>query len=530
MNAPRLLGMETEYALARHEPLPAWSPSRVADALIPVLQVSGHPWLPDEHGGRGAFLASGARFYIDRGSHPEYATPECDNPWDVVGHARAGELLLLELLVLADQVTPSAPGTVVLRSAVDYGRRGATWGCHESYLHRADPMILPDQLVPHLVSRVVFAGAGGFKPVGPGLEFTLSPRAWMLTHDVSPHTTGDRGIYHTKDETLSGAGWHRMHVIAGESLCSDLASVLKLGTTALVLAAVEAGRRPGHEVRLAAPLEALRLYASDPACQGRAPLRDGRRISALAIQRLYLGHVESCLGDTRLPEWAPDLCSAWRRVLDGLERGDREILRALDWPLKLEIYREHARRLGFDWERLPAWTSAMHSLERAAVRVTRDGDTWRTARLGHPFIWRELRRLSPVLHRAGFAWSDTESFARLRHQLLEADLRFGQVGPHGIYQQLAARGLLPPGAGRAIPDPRGLVDQPPPGRARVRGETVRTVWQRGEAHRYRAGWSSVTEVATGRVLDLSDPHGAAASWVGPAEVAAMVAQVAAAGR
>ena len=79
------------------------------------------------------------------------------------------------------------------------------------------------RLVPHLASRLVYTGAGGFNSRSPGLEFTLSPRVAHLVANVSDSSTRSRGLFHTKDESLSPDGYHRLHVLSSESLCSELA-------------------------------------------------------------------------------------------------------------------------------------------------------------------------------------------------------------------------------------------------------------------------------------------------------------------
>src|SRR5207249_4593714 len=126
---------------------------------------------------------------------------------------------------------------------------------HESYLHRGDPCVCPKQIVPHLASRLIYSGAGGFDPRSLGLDFSLSPRVSHLFNVKSSESTKDRGIFHTKDEPLSEKGFHRLHVICGESLSSRLASFLKVGTTALVVAMIEAGLQPGDDVELRSPID-----------------------------------------------------------------------------------------------------------------------------------------------------------------------------------------------------------------------------------------------------------------------------------
>ncbi len=510
-----LFGMETEYAIGQGRPRPAWDLPRVARVLLDAVRSGRHPYLPDGNGGMGVFLANGARLYLDCGCHPEFATPECDDPWQVVGYARAGDLLLEELLRDARHATPMAEAAVLFRSSVDYSRVGATWGCHESYLHACDPRILPDHMTPHLVSRMIYAGAGGFHPMAPGLEFTLSPRAWLLSTATAGGSTSQRGIFHLKDEPLAGHPWHRMHVISGESLCSPRAGVLKVGTTALVLAIVDAGWRSG--VQLASSVEALRTIAADPTCRATVRLADGRRVSAVEVQRYYLRQVEDFHRRGRLPEWAGVLCAMWRETLDAIERGDWTRLRDLDWVLKLELYRDRARRHGCDWDSLRPWSRVMRRLERAALRLFIEPGPARADVLAeHPGFHRALDRLSPLMRAAGVAWSDARTLFRLRHELLEADLRFGQLGSEGVFNELARLGHVSLDAGRQLEDPRWLMDRPPPrGRARVRGEAVRALWSQGDVVGYRAEWSGISELGTFRHLDLRDPFCERAEWSVP---------------
>src|SRR5262249_19171785 len=149
---------------------------------------------------------------------------------------------------------PGVAQVVLARSNVCYATWN-TWGCHESYGHRALPASLPPQIIPHLVSRITFTGAGGFNSLSPGLEFLLSPRVAHLDTAVSDYSTHSRGIFHTKDETLTTTGQHRLHIICGESLCSQTALWLKVGTTALVMALIDGGVKPGEGVQLPDPVQ-----------------------------------------------------------------------------------------------------------------------------------------------------------------------------------------------------------------------------------------------------------------------------------
>ena len=163
------------------------------------------------------------------------------DPWSVVRYIQAGHQIIADLAQAVESERP--PGTEVMcfRCNVDYGGLRTTWGSHESYLHRMSPAALQSQIVPHLVSRIIYTGAGGFNPLSSGLEFTLSPRVAHINRVASADSTSDRGIFHTKNEPLSRDGYNRLHIICGESLCSETAMFLKAGTTALIVAMADAG-------------------------------------------------------------------------------------------------------------------------------------------------------------------------------------------------------------------------------------------------------------------------------------------------
>ena len=237
----RLFGVETEYGLS----------------IIPVAGATGdtdratrefvelarkYPHLPG-HRSSGIFLGNGGRFYIDCGAHPEMATPECANPWDACRYVLAGEQMLQSIAEEFTRRDRRTAQTLLSKGNVDYGTH-ATWGCHESYMHHGvDQNTLSRHVIPHLVSRVVVCGAGGFDSHSPGLDFLISPRVAHLQTVVSGESTSARGIFHTRDEPLCGKGFRRMHVLCGESLCGEAGTWLKVGTTALVVALIEAGDR-----------------------------------------------------------------------------------------------------------------------------------------------------------------------------------------------------------------------------------------------------------------------------------------------
>ncbi len=334
-------GTETEYAATafdgRGELMP---PDVVAVALTRRAEMRPHV----DGAESGVFFPNGARFYID-GSHPEYATAEAFDVGAAVCHALAGDRLLIQLA----QEVADADGirAVVRKGSVDYADTPVTWGNHENYLCHVSPDEWRPRLIPHLVSRIIFTGSGGFDPYDTQrLRFVLSPRA-LFTRQAVALATVDGGLTLVDERRQPLCeGFHRLHIICGDALRSDLASFLRLGTTALVVALIEEGLDEHDAVALADPLEALQIVAGDVSLQHRLRLVDGRSASALDIQRHYLRRARANLGT--LPEWAEAVCDRWQETLDLLARGTAHVSDRLDWAIKLSMYRDRATKFGLE--------------------------------------------------------------------------------------------------------------------------------------------------------------------------------------
>ena len=301
-------GAQTEYAVTAMKDGAAVDREAVLHAMMEAARAR-LVHLPDLSSG-GMFLENGSRVYIDCGQHPEMSTPECMDPWSVVRYVQAGHRILADLARAAESVRPTGTQVMCFRCNVDYSGTGSTGGSHESYLHRMNPAALQPQIVPHIVSRLVFSGAGGFNPISPGLEFTLSPRVAYISRVVSSDSTSDRGIFHTKNEPLSQDGSNRLHILCGESLCSETAMFLKCGTTALIVAMAEAGVNPGGDVQIETPLDALRTFALDVTCKKAMRIKGARRMTAIEIQQHYLEKAEAHLNQA-LCRLGPGKCASY---------------------------------------------------------------------------------------------------------------------------------------------------------------------------------------------------------------------------
>lgn len=282
-------------------------------------------------------LSNGARFYNDH-AHPEYSTPECTSLRQLVAHEKAGERILAECGRRRSLKLPAGEEVRLFKNNTDFA--GHSYGCHDNYLVRRD---LPwDRLVagvlPFLVTRQIFAGAGkmGIEVESAGGEpgvFQISQRADFFTTLVSIDTMNKRPLVNTRDEPHADANrYRRFHVIIGDSNMSEWATALKAGTTALVLDLIERGLAP--QIEIAQPISAVKSISRDQDHDWIIEQSDGRKISAIDVQRLYLKAAQQESGG--LPE-AAWLLREWEDALNDLERDVALTRDRIDWVAKKSL-------------------------------------------------------------------------------------------------------------------------------------------------------------------------------------------------
>lgn len=513
----RLLGVETEYALTTlaHDGRPL-SAEEGALRLI-RLAVEKLVHLPSCSGANSIFLPSG-RLYIDSGMHPEFSPVECSNPTDVVRYILAGEQILLKLATELEN-DPRIHKVLLFKCNVDYSGARTTWGCHESYLHMADPKVLSQQIIPHLVSRIIYTGAGGFDPMSCGLEFVLSPRVSHLVCEVSSSSTSKRGIYHTKDESLCSGPYHRLHILCGESLCSQVAAWLKVATTSLVVAMVEAGLKPAQSVQLSSHLGAMRTFAHDPCCEAKVKSIGGENLTALMIQRRYLECAEAHILDYFMPSWAAKACRDWRAMLDQLENAPDDVTTMLDWAIKLALYKSYVERYGdIEWESL-AHRSREYTSWQATTQMTGRSKQMSSSQHLNDLL-KSLGLEKPVggTNEIDIRREEMRTFSKLRCQLFEIDMRFGQLGQNGIFSRMDRTGVLKHHLSEISDnDIEDAMNNPPSvGRASLRGKLIQQLHSRNSSHnhdRYFCDWGRIIDKKEQRILDLSDPFVTSERWV-----------------
>ncbi|MBY6541257.1 proteasome accessory factor PafA2 [Rhodococcus sp. BP-349] len=304
----------------------------------------------DEVGAANMILTNGARLYVDH-AHPEYSAPEVRDPLDAVIWDKAGERVMEAAARHASSV-PGAPRLQLYKNNVD--GKGASYGTHENYLmSRETPFsAIIAGLSPFFASRQVFTGSGrvGIGQSGDEPGFQLSQRADYIEVEVGLETTLKRGIINTRDEPHADADkYRRLHVIIGDANLAEMATYLKVGTTALVLDIVEAGVDLS-DLQLARPVTAVHHISHDPTLRRTVALADGRELTALALQRIYLERVSAHLdAQGEKDPRAADVVEKWAMILDKLERDPMDCASLLDWPAKLRLLEGFRNREGLGW-------------------------------------------------------------------------------------------------------------------------------------------------------------------------------------
>ena len=336
----RIFGIETEYGVAcMVRGQRRLSPDEVARYLFRRVVSWGRS--------SNVFLGNGARLYLDVGSHPEYATPECDSVHDLVVHDRAGERILEQLLTGAEERLndEGINGDLYLfKNNTDSA--GNSYGCHENYCTgRNDDTALYNQvLIPFLVSRQIMTGAGKVLQTARGASFCISQRAEHIWEGVSSATTRSRPIINTRDEPHADAErYRRLHVIVGDSNMSEYTTFLKVGTCSLMLRMLEEPNVILRDMTLDNPIRAIREISHDITCTHRVRLANGREVSALDIQSEYLNRALRFAEHHSLNAEEQLALEMWEHCLTGLGRDPFSLDRELDWVIKhrlIEGYRE----------------------------------------------------------------------------------------------------------------------------------------------------------------------------------------------
>ena len=369
-----VLGIETEYGISatRAQPGPAPDPITLSEAVVraaasdggwhtewnygdetPLVdargtvldrRVASPDLLTDVVEYANVLLGNGARVYVDH-AHPEHSGPEVTSAHQAVVYDRAGDTLMQRAAERAGR----ASGLTVRLHKNNSDGKGHSYGCHENYLV---PRSVPfDDIVAgftgHLVSRLVLTGAGrvglGARDSRPG--FQLGQRPDYFEARVGLETTVNRPLINTRDEPHADRRrYRRLHVITGDANLSETATFVKVGASAIVLAAIADG---AQLPRLADPVQAFRDFSHDPSLAATAETTTGERISALEVQRRCLDAASAV--DWQVIDDQDEVLGEWALLLDDLDADPSRCADRLDWVSKYELLAAMRRRDGLDW-------------------------------------------------------------------------------------------------------------------------------------------------------------------------------------
>jgi proteasome accessory factor A len=384
----KICGIETEYGIIVRgvpESNPIAASSVLINAYLHSLGTAGHRgaapkvgWdFEDESPGRdargdapedslapevethlvNAVLTNGARYYVDH-AHPELSTPECADARSVVVWDRAAEVILARSMAAAREHLPPGQEIVVHKNNSD--GKGNSYGCHENYLmDRAIPFTqIVRQVTPHFVTRQIYTGSGKVGSEVPGagpVPYQITQRADFFEEEVGLETTLKRPIVNTRDEPHADAQlYRRLHVIVGDANLSEVATLLKVGTTVFVLAMIEDDALP-WDFRLADPVQALRDVSLDMTLTRPLEMLDGQTMTALEMQwelydrsRKYAqSEGTDAVGGATV---AGEVLDRWELVLSGLETDPMSLADQLDWVAKLRMLEGYRERHGLEPE------------------------------------------------------------------------------------------------------------------------------------------------------------------------------------
>lgn len=405
MNVPletrRIFGLETEVGIALENP-GQLGPEDVARTMFrPVVS-----W------GRSSnvFLPNGSRLYLDVGSHPEYATGECDDLMQLVTHDRAGDLILQGMAENSEQVLQEqGSGVRVHLIKNNSDTVGNSFGAHENYLVRREISLqrYTDVLIPFFVSRTLLTGSGGIVSTPEGSRFVLSPRADHVWDSVSSSTTRSRPMINSRDEPHADPEkFRRLHVIVGDSSRAEPTVFLKFGATDLMLRMIEGGVVFG-DIKISQPIKALHAVAND--LNGNAPieLASGRMTTALDLQARFVSaahdFVENSAVESTSIEQDRRVLSLWQRSVDAVRQKDLDAVSAdLDWVIKHRILDRYRQRTGASWSdpRLQRLDLAYHDLSPERGIFQKLEDTGSVNRYTQPISVIEAMSRPPQTTRA----------------------------------------------------------------------------------------------------------------------------------
>jgi hypothetical protein len=532
----RIFGLETEYAIFHHQKNPlnssVLSGSEIFEMINNVMDAEGikriyeEKFYPDSNSASRSsreerrrysikknrmFLSNGGRFYLDTGDHPEFATPECIDPKEVLIYDKAGERILEELSAACEKELErlNIGGKIyVCKNNMD--TRGNTYGCHENYLviRRRGNLnesgffkLMIKAIIPFLVTRQIFCGAGKIFSADT-LAFQISQRADLIDSELSSDTTFRRGIINSRDEPLCQLDkYRRLHILVGDSNMSEISSFIKIGATGIVLQLIEEEEAYGPEIELEDPIKALREISKDPTCTCKVRLNNGQKVTALQIQREYLKRAQNHFNRATisLNNINKHILHLWENLLSRLEKDPANLRQEVDWTIKKSLIDKYLDRFKITPAELNRWTYIIKKikglrLEGALLfqnQVDKNFDVM--SFLEERLSQADFLDLKKYCRTAELDLKDYFKSSKLYYGLLERDIKYHDIRQdRSIFYLLQKRGFVRRLNGKKLDEEINRAKHYPPlnTRAKIRGDFIRMLYDKKLAG--AATWDTLT--------------------------------------
>jgi proteasome accessory factor A len=433
----RILGTETEYGIIARSPkhpdpvdnsfrlishcprLPAPTALWDYENENPFLdargfEVEGEPERPGASYNRqlNKILSNAGRLYVD-GAHPEYSTPECSNPREIVAYERAGDTFVAECLASLN-TSLGEDEFLVYRNNSD--GKGNSFGYHENYLiSRKIPFEhIAQVLLPFFVSRQIFCGAGkvGAENGTDHTSYQLSQRADFLECVYDLNTMVNRPIINTRDEPhTQQSQFRRLHVIVGDANMCEISTFLKVGTTAIIMDMLENQGILPH-IELSNPVNAVKQVSRDLTIKASLSIQNGRHTNALAIQQAFLNAAHDFYTTRELSPITKEVLIRWESVLEQLERDPMTLNREIDWVAKRALIESYMDRKQCSWEdpRIAMMDLQYHDIRTAKGLYYTLERTGKMERLTHDEEIQRAMNTAPTQTRAFFRGACLQRF------------------------------------------------------------------------------------------------------------------------
>ncbi len=433
----RILGTETEYGIIARSPsnpdpvdnslrlishcprLPAPTALWDYENENPFLdargfEVEGEPERPGASYNRqlNKILPNAGRLYVD-GAHPEYSTPECSHPREIVAYERAGDTFVAECLASLN-TSVGKDEFLVYRNNSD--GKGNSFGYHENYLiSRKIPFEhIAEALLPFFVSRPIFCGTGkvGAENGTDPTSYQISQRADFLECLYDLNTMVKRPIINTRDEPhTQQAQFRRLHVIVGDANMCEVSTFLKVGTTAIVMDMLENQGILPH-IELADPVKAIKRVSRDLTIKVSLPLQNGQHTTALAVQQAFLHAAHEFYSTRELSPITKDVLIRWESVLKKLDHDPTELNREVDWVAKRTLIESYMDRKRCSWKdpRIAMLDLQYHDIRPAKGLYYTLERTGKIERLTHDEEIQRAMHTAPTQTRAFFRGACLQRF------------------------------------------------------------------------------------------------------------------------